>query len=92
MPPDSALAPASPDSVSPKSEPTRFSMPRRRSPLASPPLAVAIVSALQFRTVLRGLGEKEIPRGYWTNLGVWLNDLLACVALALAMHFVASGG
>jgi len=51
---------------------------------------VAVVSALQFRIVLRGLGEKEIPRGYWTSLGVWLNFLLACVALVLAMHFVTS--
>jgi putative membrane protein len=39
---------------------------------------------------LRGLGEKEIPRGYWTQLGVWLNFLLAVVALALATHFVTS--
>lgn len=53
---------------------------------------VAVVSALQFRAVLRGLGEKEIPRGYWTSLGVWLNFLLAGVALALAVHFVTNGG
>jgi len=46
----------------------------------------------QFRTVLRGLGEKEIPRGYWTHLGVWLNFVLAFVALALAVHFVTSAG
>lgn len=52
---------------------------------------VSIVSALQFRTVLRSLGEKEVPRGYWTSLGVWLNFLLAAVALALAVHFVTSG-
>jgi putative membrane protein len=51
---------------------------------------VAVISALQFRTVVRGLGEKEIPRGYWTNLGVWLNFVLAIVALALAVHFVSS--
>lgn len=51
---------------------------------------VAVVSALQFRTVLRGLGEKEFPRGYWTSLGVWLNFLLAVVGLALALHFVIS--
>jgi putative membrane protein len=50
---------------------------------------VSVVSALQFRTVLRGLGEKEIPRG-WTSLGVWLNFVLAAVALALAVHFVTS--
>lgn len=52
--------------------------------------AVAIVSALQFRAVVRGLGDKEIPRGYWTSMGVWLNFLLAAVALALALHFVLS--
>ena len=52
---------------------------------------VSVVSAMQFRTVLRSLGEKEIPRGYWTSLGVWLNFLLALVALALAVHFVTSG-
>jgi putative membrane protein len=54
--------------------------------------AVSVISALQFRAVLRGLGEKEIPRGYWTNLGVWLNFLLAFVASALAIHFVTSSG
>lgn len=50
--------------------------------------AVSVVSALQFRNVVRGLGEKEIPRGYWTQIGVWLNFLLAAVALALVVHFV----
>lgn len=49
---------------------------------------VSIASALQFRSVVRGLGEKEIPRGYWTNLGVIVNFLLAVIALALAVHFV----
>jgi len=51
---------------------------------------VAVTSALQFRTVVRGLGEKEIPRGYWTSMAVWLNFLLAVVALSLAIHFVTS--
>ncbi len=49
---------------------------------------VSLVSAMQFHTVVRGLGEKEIPRGYWTHIGVWLNFMLAIVALALAVHFV----
>jgi putative membrane protein len=49
---------------------------------------VAVVSALQFRAVLRGLGEKEIPRGYWTNFGVVINLVLAALALALATYFV----
>ena len=53
--------------------------------------ASALLSALQFRNVVRGLGEQEIPRGYWTQLGVWMNFLLAAVALALAVHFVVSG-
>ena len=52
---------------------------------------VSVTSALQFRSVVRGLGEKEIPRGYWTSMGVWLNFLLALVALALAIHFMTSG-
>ena len=52
---------------------------------------VALISAQQFRTVLRGLGDEEIPRGYWTGLGIWLNVLLAVVALVLALHFVSSG-
>jgi putative membrane protein len=52
--------------------------------------AISIVSALQFRAVVRGLGAKEIPRGYWVAPGVWLNFLLALVALALAIHFVMS--
>ncbi len=52
--------------------------------------AVSVTSALQYRTVLRGLGAGEIPRGYWTSLGVWLNFMLALVALALAIHFVTS--
>jgi putative membrane protein len=52
--------------------------------------AAAILSALQFRSVVRGLGEKEIPRGYWTAPGVWLNFLLAAVALALTVHFIGS--
>lgn len=52
--------------------------------------AAALSSALQFRKVVRALGEKEIPRGYWIGPGVWLNFILAAVALALAVHFVVS--
>ena len=50
--------------------------------------AAAAVSALQFRKVVRALGDKEIPRGYWTAPGVWLNFMLALVALTLAVYFV----
>ncbi len=51
---------------------------------------IAVLSALQFRSVVRGLGAKEIPYGYWTQLGVWLNFALAIIALILAAHFVIS--
>jgi putative membrane protein len=50
----------------------------------------AVVSALQFRSVVRSLGEQEIPPGYWSHAGVWLNFLLALVALALVVYFLAS--
>jgi putative membrane protein len=46
------------------------------------------ISALQFRSFLRTLGAQEVPRGYWTSLGIWLNVALAALALALAVHFV----
>ncbi|WP_428421704.1 YidH family protein [Methylibium sp.] len=52
--------------------------------------AVCVIAALQFSAVVRGLGEAEIPRGYWTNFGVWLNFALAMVSLSLAIHFVLS--
>lgn len=51
---------------------------------------IGVVSAIQFRQVVRGLGEKEIPRGYWVNMGVVINFVLASIALVLALYFVAS--
>jgi len=52
--------------------------------------ALSVASALQFRVVLKGLGQEEIPRGYWTHMGVWINFILAALALALAIHFVST--
>lgn len=49
---------------------------------------VALVSARQFRQVLKSLAADAIPPGYWTNVGVMLNALIALIALALAAHFV----
>ncbi len=51
--------------------------------------AVSVISALQFKAVVLGLGAREIPPGRWTGLGVWLNFLLAAIALAIAVYFVA---
>jgi len=47
-----------------------------------------IAAALQFRRVVTALGDAEVPRGYWTELGVWLNFALAVLALALVVHFI----
>ncbi|MGE0802493.1 MAG: YidH family protein [Lautropia sp.] len=52
---------------------------------------VAAASALQFRRVLSELSEQEIPRGYWTSLGVAMNFTLAAIALAIVAYFVVSG-
>ena len=52
--------------------------------------ASALVSAIQFRRVVRMLGGAELPRGYWVAPGVWINFLLAGVGLALAVHFLVS--
>lgn len=53
---------------------------------------MGVASAIQFRQVVRGLGEKEIPRGYWVNMGVVLNFILAGIALVLALYFVVTSG
>ena len=49
---------------------------------------ISVLAALQFRNVVRSLGEEEIPRGHWINLGVWANYILAGVSLAVAVYFV----
>ena len=49
---------------------------------------VSITASLQYRRVIHSLGPREIPEAYWTNMGVWLNFLLAFISLALAAHFV----
>jgi putative membrane protein len=56
--------------------------------------AVALISARQFRTVARNLDPAVVPPGYWTQVGVVLNVVIAVIALAFALHFVtaAKGG
>lgn len=51
---------------------------------------VAVLSAQQFRQVVRGLGVDEIPPGYRTQLGVWVNLLLALVGVAFVVYFAAT--
>ena len=49
---------------------------------------ISLLASVQYRRVLRSLGKEEIPAAYWTNMGVWLNVLLACISIALAIYFV----
>jgi putative membrane protein len=50
--------------------------------------AVALVSARQFRQVVKNLDPSVVPPGYWTHAGIALNLVVAVVALALVAHIV----
>jgi putative membrane protein len=50
--------------------------------------AVALISARQFRQVLKNLDPAVVPPGYWTQVGVGLNVAIAVIALLLALHFL----
>jgi len=55
---------------------------------------VALISARQFRQVAKNLDPAVIPPGYWTQIGVVLNVIIAVIALMFALHFLtaAKGG
>jgi putative membrane protein len=48
---------------------------------------VSLVSVLQYRNVLKSLKAVEIPEGYWINIGVYTNLLLAIFAVAITVYF-----
>ena len=50
--------------------------------------AVALISARQFRQVVRNLDPEVVPPGYWTQIGVALNVILALIAVAFALRFL----
>jgi putative membrane protein len=50
--------------------------------------AVALISARQFRQVAKNLDPTVVPPGYWTQVGVVLNVIIALMALALALRFL----
>jgi putative membrane protein len=50
--------------------------------------AVALISARQFRQVAKNLDPSVVPPGYWTQVGVVLNVIIALTALGLALHFL----
>jgi putative membrane protein len=49
---------------------------------------VALISARQFRQVARSLDPAVVPPGYWTQIGVALNCVIAIIALVFAAHFI----
>jgi len=50
--------------------------------------AVALVSARQFRRVVKNLDSAVVPPGYWSHVGVVLNIIIAFIALAFALRLV----
>jgi putative membrane protein len=50
--------------------------------------AVALISARQFRAVAKSLDPAVVPPGYWTQVGVVLNVIIAVIASMLAVHFL----
>jgi putative membrane protein len=52
---------------------------------------VALISARQFRQVAKNLDPVVVPPGYWTNVGVGLNVVIAVIALAFALRFMWPG-
>jgi putative membrane protein len=49
---------------------------------------VALISARQFRQVVKALAPDVVPPGYWTHVGVTLNVVIAGIAVLLAVHFL----
>jgi putative membrane protein len=48
---------------------------------------VALLAAVQYRRVLRTLKPVEIPEGYWVNMGVLTNLVLAIFGVAISVYF-----
>jgi putative membrane protein len=50
--------------------------------------AAALISARQFRKVVKTLGPVVVPPGYSIHVGVALNMVIAVIALAFALRFL----
>jgi putative membrane protein len=48
---------------------------------------VSIASVVQYRLVLRTLKPVEIPEGYWVNIGVYTNLVLAVFGITITVYF-----
>ena len=50
--------------------------------------AVALISARQFRQIVKSLDPAVVPPGYWTHVGVGLNIIIALISLIFALGFL----
>jgi putative membrane protein len=50
--------------------------------------ALALISARQFRQIVKSLDPAVVPPGYWTHVGVGLNIIIAVVSLIFALGFL----
>jgi putative membrane protein len=48
---------------------------------------LGVLSVLQYRGVLKTLKPVEIPEGYWVNIGVYANLVLAVFGVAITFYF-----
>ncbi len=48
---------------------------------------LALLAAVQYLRVLRTLKPAEIPEGYWVNIGVLTNLVLAIFGVAISVYF-----
>ncbi len=48
---------------------------------------VALLAAFQYRRILKTLKPVEIPEGYWVNIGVFTNLVLAIIGVAMSVYF-----
>jgi putative membrane protein len=47
----------------------------------------SLMSAIQYRHVLKTLKPVEIPEGYWVNLGTYSNLILAGFGVLISLYF-----
>jgi putative membrane protein len=50
----------------------------------------AVMSIVQYRVALASLRPVEIPPGYRTSVGIWLNGLIALLGVALIAYLAAT--
>lgn len=51
-------------------------------------VVLALVASVQFRAVVRRLKPAQVPQGYFVNLGVLVNLLLAVLGLAVIVYLI----